>query len=34
LGASIVQRVAELHGLLVQVVAPDEQHVSVRLSKA
>ena len=34
LGASIVQRVAELHGLHVQVVAPDEQHISVRLSKA
>ena len=34
LGASIVQRVAELHGLHVQVVATDEQHVSVRLSKA
>jgi len=34
LGASIVQRVAELHGLHVQVLAPDEQHISVRLSKA
>ena len=34
LGASIVQRVAQLHGLHVQVLAPDEQHVSVRLSKA
>jgi two-component system sensor histidine kinase QseC len=34
LGASIVQRVAELHGLRVQVLAPDEQHISVRLSKA
>ncbi len=34
LGASIVQRVAKLHGLHVQVLAPDEQHVSVRLTKA
>jgi two-component system sensor histidine kinase QseC len=34
LGASIVQRVAKLHGLHVQVLAPEEQHVSVRLTKA
>ena len=34
LGASIVQRVAMLHGLDVQVQAPDEHHISVRLTKA
>lgn len=34
LGASIVQRVAELHDLRVQVLAPDEQHISVRLTKS
>lgn len=33
LGASIVQRVAELHGLHVQVLAPDEHHISVQLTK-
>jgi two-component system, OmpR family, sensor histidine kinase QseC len=34
LGASIVQRVAQLHGLLVQVQTPDAQRVSVRVTKA
>ena len=34
LGASIVQRVAELHGLTVRVTAPSEDVISVRLSKA
>lgn len=34
LGASIVQRVADLHGLHVHVEAPDEQHVSVSLRRA
>ncbi len=33
LGGSIVQRVAELHGLHVQVQAPDEHHITVRLRK-
>jgi hypothetical protein len=34
LGASIVQRVTERHGLRDKVRALDEQHISVRLSKA
>lgn len=34
LGASIVQRIAQLHGLHAQIFAPDSQHVCVELNKA
>lgn len=34
LGASIVQRIAQLHGLHAQIFAPDSQHVCVEIKKA